>query len=126
MILDHSSYFGLEQNYYDGLFMVEEDTGCFDWNLRTVSIMHRSHSYLFQFVCDHGESSEDTVGRAGDGDDPLWTGSLRDVDPSAALWAQRSLRHLKVNFKGTVRIFGKDPSLLSFQDHTLTLPTEKS
>ena len=45
---------------------------------------------LLQFECDHGESSEDAVCGAGDGDDPLRTGSLWDVDPSAALWGQRS------------------------------------
>lgn len=48
-------------------------------------------SYLLQFVRDHGESSEDTVCGAGDGDDPLWTGALWDVDPSAALWGQQSM-----------------------------------
>ena len=38
--------------------------------------MHSSDSYLLQFVCDHGESSEDAVCGAGDGDDPLWTRAL--------------------------------------------------
>lgn len=51
--------------------------------------MHYSYSYLLQFVCDHGESSEDAVCGAGDGDDPLWTGALWDVDPSTALWRER-------------------------------------
>lgn len=46
----------------------------------------RRYAYLFQFVRDHGESSEDAVCGAGDGDDPLRTGALWDVDPSAALW----------------------------------------
>lgn len=41
--------------------------------------------YLLQFVGDHGESSEDAVCGAGDGDDPLWTGTLWDVYASAAL-----------------------------------------
>lgn len=36
----------------------------------------RASRYLLEFVRDHGESSEDAVGGAGDGDDPLWTGSL--------------------------------------------------
>lgn len=44
-----------------------------------------SQIYLLQFVRDHGESSEDTVCGAGDGDDPLWAGTLGDVDTSAAL-----------------------------------------
>lgn len=42
--------------------------------------------YLLQFVRDHGESSEDTVCGARDGDDPLRAGTLGDVDTSAALW----------------------------------------
>lgn len=46
----------------------------------------RHQTYLLQFVCDHGESSEDTVCGAGDGDDPLRAGTLGDVDTSAALW----------------------------------------
>lgn len=36
-------------------------------------------------MCDHGEGSEDAVGGAGDGDDPLGAGALGDVDPGAAL-----------------------------------------
>lgn len=45
----------------------------------------RHHTCLLQFVCDHGESSEDTVCGTSDGDDPLWAGALGDVDASAAL-----------------------------------------
>lgn len=36
----------------------------------------RRCAYLFQFVRDHGESPEDAVCGAGDGDDPLRTGAL--------------------------------------------------
>ncbi len=64
-------------------------------------------SYLFQFVCDHGESSEDAVCGAGDGDDPLWTGALWDVDPSAALWRERSSGQLMVNINEVVWHCGK-------------------
>lgn len=52
--------------------------------------------HLLQFVCDHGESSEDAVRGAGDGDDPLWTGALRDVDPRAALWREMSQGQVSV------------------------------
>ena len=44
--------------------------------------------YLLQFEGDHGEGSEDTFCGPCDGDDPLWTGTLRDVDTSAALLAR--------------------------------------
>lgn len=38
--------------------------------------VHFIYSYLLQFVRDHGESSEDAVCGASDGDDPLRTGAL--------------------------------------------------
>lgn len=46
----------------------------------------RRRTHLLQFVRDHGESSEDAVCGAGDGDDPLRAGTLGDVDTGAALW----------------------------------------
>lgn len=69
--------------------------------------MPSSYSYLLQFVCDHGESSEDAVCGAGDGDDPLWTGALGDVDPSAALWGERSLAWLMASINTIVFTSGK-------------------
>lgn len=77
-------------NCYDGLFMGEDNMSWFHSYAIGMSDMHYSYSYLLQFVRDHGESSEDTVCGAGDGDDPLRTGALWDVDPSAALWGERS------------------------------------
>lgn len=44
--------------------------------------------YLLQFEGDHGKSTEHAVRRTRDGDDPLWTGTLGDVDPGAALWGR--------------------------------------
>lgn len=40
------------------------------------SVLVAARFYLLQLVRDHGESSEDAVRGAGDGDDPLRTGAL--------------------------------------------------
>lgn len=55
--------------------------------------------HLLQLVCDHGERPEDAVSGAGDGDDPLGAGALRDVDPCAALWTElQKSRAKRFNF----------------------------
>lgn len=46
-------------------------------------------AHLLQLVGDHGERPEDAVRGAGDGDDPLGAGALRDVDTRAALWGTK-------------------------------------
>ena len=48
----------------------------------------RQQVYLLQFEGDHGEGFEDTFCGPCDGDDPLWTGTLRDVGMSDALLAR--------------------------------------
>lgn len=73
--------------------------------------VHFIYSYLLQFVRDHGESSEDAVCGASDGDDPLRTGALWDVDPSVALWSQ-----LKVSINWTVKHFGKHVYFLCIRE----------
>lgn len=89
-------------NCYDGLFVADDVMSWFHSYATGMSDMRCSHSYLLQFVRDHGESSEDAVCGAGDGDDPLRTGALWDVDPSAALWGERSSGQLMSNINTTV------------------------
>jgi len=45
----------------------------------------REFVHLLELVRDQGEGLEDALRRAGDGDDPLGTRPLRDVDTGAAL-----------------------------------------
>ena len=45
-------------------------------------------AYLLQLEGDHGEGGEDGVRGPCDGDDPLRTGALRDVDACTALWGR--------------------------------------
>lgn len=49
----------------------------------------QAEGYLLEFVGDHGKSLEDGVCGSSDGDDPLWTISLRNIDPGCALLAGR-------------------------------------
>lgn len=45
-------------------------------------------SYLLKFVGNHSKSLEDGVCWSSDGDNPLWTVALRDIDPCSALEKQ--------------------------------------
>ena len=48
---------------------------------------------LLQFFGDELEALVDGVGSAGDGDDPLGAGAVRDVDLGAALGQRRQSEH---------------------------------
>lgn len=48
-------------------------------------------SYLFKFVGDHSKSLEDGVRWSGDGNNPLWTVALRNIDSRSTLEDQQLL-----------------------------------
>lgn len=50
-----------------------------------VSSINTICCYLLKFVGDHSESLEDGVCGSSDGDDPLWTVALGNIDPCSAL-----------------------------------------
>lgn len=48
-------------------------------------------SYLLKFVGDHSKSLEDGVRWSGDGNNPLWTVALRNIDSRSTLEDQQLL-----------------------------------
>lgn len=51
-------------------------------------------THLLKFLCNHGEGFEDDLRLSGNGDNALWTGTVRYINPGSTLDPQRKAEFL--------------------------------